>query len=63
MSGNCPQCEKIITYKIIEQLETNDIQKAYKGLSFKCPHCSTRLRFQINPFTLKTALVKKIKGS
>ncbi|MBK6743763.1 MAG: hypothetical protein IPG66_12620 [Hydrogenophilales bacterium] len=49
-TGKCPKCEEQITETIASKVPLNNNGKSIKGGMYLCPHCSSVLGVQFDPF-------------
>lgn len=62
-TGKCPKCEKVVTQAIFEAIDVRESfgTTTWKGVSYKCPSCSSVLGIQIDPIAVKTDILSGVK--
>lgn len=61
--GKCPKCGKPISKYLLEGAPAapKDQDKGFPAISFLCPSCKTVLGVQIDPVTVMSDTVKRLK--
>ena len=56
--GNCPKCQKTLSQVVAEDIKIRVPEVGdWKGISYKCPHCST-ISVWIDPVILRDDTLK-----
>lgn len=63
-AGKCPKCGKPVTSYLLEGAPAKPMgqEKGFPAVSFLCPSCKTVLGVQIDPVTVMSDTVKRMKA-